>query len=187
MIRVLNIGSGRCKSVLKDAEEMRLDCDPDVKPDILGDICDPNIVIKDSYDCVWCSHVLEHLYEHQISYVLDKIHSVLNSDGVLILSVPDIASVVKQMVSKNLELSDVLYQSQIGPIRVLDVFYGLQSEIKKGKVAYTHKMGFDYKSIKKVLMDKFAEVYIRRVNYEICTVSCVTKLPLWANQFMKGL
>lgn len=45
---------------------------------IIGDFND--IVLNTSFDCVWCSHILEH--QLNVNSFLRKIHSVLKEDGV---------------------------------------------------------------------------------------------------------
>jgi len=42
--------------------------------------------IEDSFDCVWCCHVLEH--QHNVQQFLRKIHSELRENGILAITVP---------------------------------------------------------------------------------------------------
>ena len=55
---------------------------------ILGDLNSPDFYAPGKYDCVICSHVLEHLCQPQI--LLEKLHSNLNSNGILIVALPNI-------------------------------------------------------------------------------------------------
>ncbi|WP_035640085.1 methyltransferase domain-containing protein, partial [Bradyrhizobium sp. ORS 375] len=67
--RMLNAGSGpgtahRIARLIaeKHWEEVRLDIDPEVKPDIVGSITELDASFAaQSFDAVWSSHVLEHL------------------------------------------------------------------------------------------------------------------------------
>jgi hypothetical protein len=72
MKRLLNAGSGsgtaqRIARMLVDRawQETRFDIDPQVNPDVLGSILDLSAAFQPrSFDAVWSSHVLEHLYAH---------------------------------------------------------------------------------------------------------------------------
>jgi len=88
---VLDIGSGPpqgvnaanfFKELAKDVT--RQDINPDYKPDILGDF--NNVATDKLYDCIWCSHVLEHQLNPNI--FLTKIFHTLKDDGVLAITVP---------------------------------------------------------------------------------------------------
>ena len=69
--RILNAGSGagrirRIAPMISEQgwEEVRLDIDPGVKPDVVGSITELQASFAaESFDAVWSSHVLEHLYD----------------------------------------------------------------------------------------------------------------------------
>jgi len=88
---VLDIGSGPSqglnaanffKELAKDVT--RQDINPDYKPDLLGDF--NNLATDKLYDCVWCSHVLEH--QLNVNHFLTKIFHTLKDNGVLAITVP---------------------------------------------------------------------------------------------------
>ena len=88
---VLDIGSGPpqgvnaanfFKELAKDVT--RQDINPDYKPDLLGDF--NNLATDKLYDCIWCSHVLEH--QLNVNHFLTKIFHTLKDDGVLAITVP---------------------------------------------------------------------------------------------------
>jgi len=88
---LLDIGSGPSqgvnaanffKELAKDVT--RQDINPDYKPDLLGDF--NNLATDKLYDCVWCSHVLEH--QLNVNHFLTKIFHTLKDDGVLAITVP---------------------------------------------------------------------------------------------------
>ena len=86
---VLDIGSGFKSSVWSlfdknDKQVVRQDINPEYNPDILGDF---NLIeIDGQFDCVWCSHVLEH--QLNVNHFLKKIFNCLKDDGVLAITVP---------------------------------------------------------------------------------------------------
>lgn len=88
---VLDIGAGQPTGVnaanfFKELakEVTRQDINPDYKPDILGDF--NNVATDKLYDCVWCSHVLEH--QLNVNSFLTKIFHTLKDGGVLAITVP---------------------------------------------------------------------------------------------------
>jgi SAM-dependent methyltransferase len=86
---LLDIGSGpksAAYSLFTDNDKTvtRQDINPDYQPDLLGDF--NNLAIVDQYDCVWCSHVLEH--QLNVNHFLAKIFHTLKEGGVLAITVP---------------------------------------------------------------------------------------------------
>ena len=88
---LLDIGSGPpqgvnaanfFKELAKDVT--RQDINPDYKPDILGDF--NNVATDKLYDCIWCSHVLEH--QLNPNFFLTKIFHTLKDEGVFAITVP---------------------------------------------------------------------------------------------------
>ena len=70
------------KELAKDVT--RQDINPDYKPDLLGDF--NNLATDKLYDCIWCSHVLEHqLNTHDF---LVKLYHTCKTDGVVAITVP---------------------------------------------------------------------------------------------------
>jgi hypothetical protein len=48
-------------------DELRLDIDPHANPDIVGSVLDMRSAIaSQSQNAVCCSHILEHLYSHEV-------------------------------------------------------------------------------------------------------------------------
>jgi predicted SAM-dependent methyltransferase len=78
-------------------EEVRLDINPDVKPDVVGSIIDMRNVIADaSFDAVWSSHNLEHLYAHEVRPALREFRRILKRDGFALITTPDLEMVAWQ-------------------------------------------------------------------------------------------
>jgi predicted SAM-dependent methyltransferase len=64
-------------------QELRLDIDPAVKPDIVGTMLDMSAVASESVDALFSSHNIEHLYPHEVSMALQEFLRVLKPDGFL--------------------------------------------------------------------------------------------------------
>ena len=47
-------------------QELRLDINPAVKPDIVGSMTDMQAVADDSVDAIWSFHNLDHLFAHEV-------------------------------------------------------------------------------------------------------------------------
>jgi len=152
MKKVLNVG-GNSKLIplpkeYEEFEHLLLDIDPKGNPDILCDSRELIKLDKEQFDMIYCSHNLEHYYEHDVKKVLNGFMHVLVNGGGVHLIVPDMEEVFKTMVEKKMDIDETLYQSAIGPIRVLDVIYGYSNQIEQSKVDFfAHKTGFTIKSL----------------------------------------
>ncbi len=121
-------------------KEIRLDCNPLMEPDILASIAAMPTVEAESFDAVYCSHVLEHLFAHEVPMALREFHRVLKPDGQLLIKVPDLQSIGGKLA---LDQADhILYQSAMGVIAPLDMIYGLRSSIAAGNQFMAHRTGF---------------------------------------------
>lgn len=123
--------------------EIRLDIDPKVKPDLIGSMVDMSIVKTGSINAIFSSHNIEHLYPFEIPTALLEFQRVLVEDGFLILTCPDLQSVC-QLVAND-QLTDTAYMSPAGPITPLDIIYGFRQSLARGDLYMAHKCGFTRK------------------------------------------
>jgi len=171
--KVLNVG-GNSKAIslpsqYDNYENTLLDIDPAGSPDILCDARELTTLDANQFDAVYCSHNLEHYYRHEVPKVLGGFLHVLKENGFAQIRVPDMNAVMRTTIEKGLDIDDVLYQSTVGPIRVVDVLYGHSVEIEQsGKNFYAHKTGFTQKSLLKAVNKAgFSKVYCTLGNLEI--------------------
>ena len=130
-------------------EHVLLDIDPRGNPDVVCDARELTKLPAGSYDSIYCSHNLEHYHRHEVARVIAGFHHLLRPDGFAFVRVPDMRELMHTVVQKNLDIDDVLYQSEAGPITVRDVIYGYGPEIERsGKDFYAHKTGFTEKSLR---------------------------------------
>jgi hypothetical protein len=175
--RVLNVGGGSrtipIPSVYDGWEHVLLDINPDGNPDIVLDARQLSQLPGAEYDAVYCAHNLEHYYRHEASVVLAGIHHVLKADGFANIVVPDLAEVMQIVVRYGLDIDDVLYQSQAGPILVRDVFFGFSRQVEQaGNLFYAHKTGFTQKSLTQILTRcGFLYVFARSGNLEVAALA----------------
>ncbi|RZN33382.1 class I SAM-dependent methyltransferase [Bradyrhizobium sp. Leo121] len=178
MKRLLNAGSGpgparRIARMVGEQgwEEVRFDIDPEVKPDVLGSILDLGGSFEPQlFDAVWSSHVLEHLYAHEVFPTLRQFHRVLKPDGFALITSPDIESVAQFIVERG--IAAVAYNSPAGPIRPLDMLYGHSRAIEEGHVYMAHRTGFTAERLGNLLlMAGFPTVSITTENFEVCALA----------------
>ena len=175
--KVLNVGGNdkaiKIPSCYAHWTHHLLDIDPTGNPDILCDARNLQTIRGNEYDSVYCSHNLEHYFSHDVPKVLLGFHHVLKDDGFAFIKVPDIVSVMRRLAQEGLDVDDVLYQSNAGPISVKDVIYGLGRQIEQsGCDFYAHKTGFSLKSLLSVLKDcGFMHAYHLPGNLEICVIA----------------
>lgn len=173
MKKVLNVG-GNSKEIplppqYAQFEHLLLDIDSRGKPDIVCDARQLDTLESAQFDAVYCSHNLEHYYRHEVQKVLTGFFHVLKDGGFVHIRVPDIQEVMRIAVERNLDIDDPLYESESGPIMVLDVLYGFHAEIEQsGQDFYAHKTGFTQKSLLKALARAgFSKMYSAAGSLEI--------------------
>lgn len=157
---LFNMGSGpqRLFELLPDPapfadwREIRVDINPDCRPDICSDLVDLRPVIADgAADLIYCSHVIEHFHDHEVDAVLREFARILRRDGMLMLRQPDLAAVVAHFDPA--DPTRPLYGSPAGPISALDVLYGHRSSIAQGNVFMAHRTGFTETSLASRLLE----------------------------------
>ncbi len=154
--RVLNVGGGSKEIPIPchfdGWEHQLLDVDSRGKPDIVCDARKLETLKAGQFDAVYCSHNLEHYFQHDGAKVLRGFVHVLKADGFAEIRVPDIQEVLNRVVHLGMDLADVLYQSAAGPISPHDVLYGYGKEIERsGQDFYAHKTGFTLKTLRRAL------------------------------------
>ena len=154
---LLNAGSGpiggidRLPAFFRSSEwrEVRLDINPAAQPDIVASIVDLSSIKPQSIDAIWCSHNLEHLYDHQVVPALREFLRILKPDGFLYLKVPDL-QVITEFIAAN-GADKVAYESTAGPITPLDMIYGHRASVAAGNLHMAHHTGFTPSTLERSL------------------------------------
>lgn len=187
--RLLNAGSGAgparriARMVAEQGwEEVRFDIDPEVKPDAVGSILDLGSCFEpQSFDAVWSSHVLEHLYAHEVFPTLRQFHRILKPDGFALITSPDLESVAHFIVEHG--IAAIAYNSPAGPIRPLDMLYGHSRAIEEGHVYMAHRTGFTAERLGNLLlMAGFQTVSVTTENFEVCALALMPEADSGAIQ-----
>ncbi|WP_085317552.1 class I SAM-dependent methyltransferase [Derxia lacustris] len=177
MKKVLNVG-GNSKAIplpgqYAGYEHLLLDIDPTGQPDICCDARKLTTLDAGQFDAVYCSHNLEHYYRHDVPKVLAGFLHVLKDGGVAQIHVPDVQAVMRTVIEQGLDIDDVLYQSQLGPILVSDVIYGYGVQIERsGQDFFAHKTGFTQKSLLAALQAAgFGKIFSAPNGFEVLAIA----------------
>ena len=163
--RVLDAGAGppnssRVHAVFSGWTVVRQDINPDVKPDILGSITNLRGKVNDAtFDAVWSSHNIEHLYDHEVAMSLSEIKRILKPDGFALITCPDLEQIGRLIAGGDVERT--IYNSPAGPISVLDMLFGHTASITKGNAYMAHNTGFTVARLGNALQKAgFAEAWV---------------------------
>ena len=142
-------------------QEVRFDIDKDVNPDICADMCNMDMVLDNQFKSIWSSHNIEHLFAHDVPIALGEFHRVLKDGGFVLIACPDIQAVMEGALKVGFE--QPLYQSPMGPICPIDIFYGHRGAIEKGSVFMAHKTGYTARTLaNKLVQAGFVDVQVKR-------------------------
>lgn len=184
--KVLNVGGNNesipIPSQYAGWQNVVLDIDPARNPHVVCDARELTTLPCGEYDAVYCSHNLEHYYRHDVPKVLAGFLHVLKPEGFAHIRVPDMGELMRQVVEKNMDIDDFLYESPAGPITVRDVIYGYGVEIERsGKDFFAHKTGFTAKSLKGLLREcGFQHVFMHTAKLEVVAVAFASKPDAFA-------
>lgn len=179
MQTLYNLGAGnrRLFDILPDMsaftgwQEIRVDINAACRPDIVTSLVDMRAVVGDcAASLIYCSHVLEHFFDHEVEVVLKEFTRIMHSEGAAVLRQPDLSHAIRGFDETDLERT--LYESPSGPIALLDVLYGHRRSIAAGDTYMAHRTGFTEASLaRRMLQSGFDEVRtIPGRSIEFCAV-----------------
>ncbi|TAL65893.1 MAG: methyltransferase domain-containing protein [Bacteroidetes bacterium] len=183
MKNVLNIGSG---PLLPDKlpaffrmggwQEVRLDVDPVVTPDIVSSVTDMPSIPGGSFKAIWSSHNLEHLHAFEVKLALAECRRILQPDGFFLMTCPDLLQTIAQLIVDG-KINETIIHTRIDgkegpPITPLDVLYGHDHSIQAGRTAMAHKTGFTAESLQQLLIGAgFQFVALARYSFDLWAVA----------------
>lgn len=141
-MRVLHIGAGGAqipKEYFGNFAPVTLDIDPRCSPDIVASMTDMSCIPDETFEAIYTSHTLEHIYPHEVRPCLWDMHRILKPGGVLMVVVPNLEGVKAT--------EEILYHSPSGPISGLDMIYGHHQLIAESPFM-AHRCGFVEETLK---------------------------------------
>lgn len=169
-------GQGRIPPAMAEWRQIRVDIDPEMRPDVIADLTDLSAIADGVADVVWASHCVEHLFRHQVETALREIRRILKPEGVAFIFVPDLQAVAKVIAEDRLQ--DVLYESAAGPISAHDVVFGFGREVARGRVHMAHRTGFTPGVLVQSLKDAgYSDFVVRRGEFELIAFARKTPWP----------
>jgi predicted SAM-dependent methyltransferase len=172
--RVLNAGSGPPSNrhlhpifTKGEWDEVRLDIDPQAAAHLIGSVVDMrSFVPSQTFDAIWSSHSLEHLYAHEVPPALSEFTRVLKQDGFALITSPDLEAVASLLLERGLD--HAAYVSAAGPITPHDMLFGHSASIARGQTFMAHNTGFTCTSLGHLLANAgFAVVLVKRDNLDL--------------------
>ena len=157
--RILDAGSGgtdlkRLPPYFSDEawEIVTVDVDPQVNPDHVGSLTDMRTLFPDrSFDVIWSSHSVEHLYSFELRAALGEFRRVLKPDGFALITCPDVEAVATALLEHGLD--HVAYVAPAGPITLHDILYGHTASIEGGATAMAHRTGLTAERLGKLALE----------------------------------
>jgi len=150
--RLLHVGCGQKTSAdlpppFNQApwQEIRLDIDPQMRPDIVASIDAMPMIGDGAVHGVYSAHNLEHLYPHEVEAALAEFRRVLAPNGIAVITTPDL-SMIAEAISQG-RLMETVYTAPAGPVAPIDMLYGFRPWLANGARQMAHRTGFTTQSL----------------------------------------
>lgn len=157
MKKVLHVGCGEKKldslfPYFLDGtwSEVRLDLDPEVKPDIVASMSNMPMIASGSMSAVFSMHNLEHLHPAEGTAALREFWRVLGADGLAVICTPDLELAAKMIVAGRTH--DTAYMSDCGPVTPIDMIYG-GVHLTRDNHFMEHRNGFTAATMLRAIRD----------------------------------
>jgi SAM-dependent methyltransferase len=126
-------------------EEIRMDDNAEVHPDIQADMLHMDSVASGSFDAAFTAYSLERMYPHEVLPALRNLHRVLTEDGYLVVHCADLRSACALIAGD--KLLEPAYESPAGPVAPLDILYGFRPALAAGYTRHANKCGFTARAL----------------------------------------
>jgi SAM-dependent methyltransferase len=154
-------GDSRLPPALQNWDQIRVDVNPEMNPDIVASIDDLSAIPDGTIDAVWCSHCIEHLFAYQVPMALAEFRRVLRNDGFVCIIVPDLQEISQWIASDRLH--ETIYESAAGPVTAHDMLWGFGPAVAQGLMGMAHHCGFTPTVLLEYLKEAgFGEIVLRR-------------------------
>lgn len=139
--------------------EVRVDVEPKVEPDFVRNML--NLHDIGTFDFIYSSHNIEHLYPYEVPRAFAEFMRVLNPGGAIAIVVPDLEDVRPT--------EEPLANCELGLICGLDMYYGHHTQLEQFPYM-AHHCGFIKATLEKALAAAgFQNIKVERLaNYNLC-------------------
>ena len=158
-------------------EEVTLDIDEGVNPDIIGTMTDLSMIEDSSFDAIYSSHNIEHLFLYDALVAVKEFYRILKSTGYILVVCPDIISTCEAIVEKGpLEPLYYIKNKKTGEtskdlwVSGIDILYGWRRAINAENNFMAHKFGYSEESLRLLFsQNKFKSIasVTRKSRYDI--------------------
>ena len=190
--RVLDAGSGNLSVDRRvpifgeaDWETVTIDVDSSVDPDHVGSLTDMRAFFSTaSFDAIWSSHTIEHLYLFELRAALAEFHRILKPEGFVLITCPDVEAVAAAVVTHGLD--HTAYISPAGPITLHDILYGHVASIERGATAMAHRTGLTAEQLGRLSLEAgFSETIVGSGrSFDLWAILCCPQTDRLALQAM---
>lgn len=156
-MRLLHVGCGGepLPAWFGECEEVRLDINPDMRPDVCASMLDMGEIGE--FDTLYTCHALEHLYQQDVARALSEFRRVLKPGGCAVVLVPNLKGIEPT--------DDVVYTAGCGPVTGHDMHYGMTSLIEANP-HMAHHCGFVPKTLESAMKRAgFSHVETRELSF----------------------
>lgn len=153
---------------------VNVDIREEVNPDLIDDVFSLTKIQDNSADIIYACHVLEHAKPSEAKKALSRWYSILKSDGVLRLAVPDLEAVFNYYLqTSNLsELRSFIYGSQK---HAYDIHYtgwdfdSLKKDLEEQ--GFKNIRRYDWRETDHFYIDDYSQSYLPKISYKSRRIS----------------
>jgi predicted SAM-dependent methyltransferase len=161
-----------------DWEEVTLDIDKRNNPDILASFTDLSGIKSSSFDAIFSSHNIEHIFYHEALIAIKEFYRILKPNGYIYILCPDLVSVCEALIERG--PNEPLYNTSNGSyVAASDMLYGWRGPIESGNKFMAHKFGYSEKTLISAFQKGgFSNIVssVKKQRFEICLLACCDEL-----------
>ncbi len=135
-------------------EEFTIDIDPSCKTDFIGSMTNLSMIEDETFDAIYSSHNIEHLYIHEALVAVKEFNRVLKKTGYVMIICPDLITTCEEIIkkgpyaplyyTKDFKTGELKKDSYVSGI---DILYGWRPALQNGNYFMAHKSGYDEKAL----------------------------------------
>jgi predicted SAM-dependent methyltransferase len=146
--------------------EITLDIDNKHNPDIIADVNNLSHIPDNYVNCVYTSHMIEHIDYFKVSPVLKELLRICKLGGIVRIVTPNL-QVIGEHISKG-DLLTPIYDSNGGPISPIDIIYGHRHSVHRNRVDFMiHRTGFTKQVFEHIATENNFDIDIKEIDFDL--------------------